>query len=132
MAGSGQQLVQALIFAALDTCPRQLLRTLAAPLRALLDDKAYGNAALGWLSHALIMPDMPGMDDLPTLTRFQFTSSASAKCETPVANGCIYGGQNKHCTLCVMTKQFRLLHKLWYKPHAMVVSMAVVLSKKLS
>lgn len=70
MAGSGQQLVQALIFAALDTCPRQLLRTLAAPLRALLDDKAYGNAALGWLSHALTMPDMPGMDAFPILASF--------------------------------------------------------------
>ncbi len=61
LAGSGQQLVQALIYAALDTCPRQLLRALAAPLRALLDDRAYGTAALGWLSHALTMPDMPGM-----------------------------------------------------------------------
>lgn len=61
VAGSGQQLVQALIYAALDTCPRQLLRMLAAPLRALLDDRAYGTAAVGWLSHALTIPDMPGM-----------------------------------------------------------------------
>ena len=87
MAGSGQQLVQALIFAALDTCPRQLLRTLAAPLRALLDDKAYGNAALGWLSHALTMPDMPGVDDLPILARYKFTSGASARYSSPMING---------------------------------------------
>ena len=69
MAGSGQQLVQALIFAAVDTCPRQLLRVLAAPLRALLDDRAYGQAAVGWLSHALTMPDMPGASQnvVPTI-----------------------------------------------------------------
>ena len=61
ITSSGQQLVQALIFAALDTCPRQLLRTLAAPLRALLDDKLYGSAALGWLTHALSLPDASGL-----------------------------------------------------------------------
>ena len=71
MAGSGQQLVQALIFAAVDTCPRQLLRVLAAPLRALLDDRAHGHTAVGWLSHALTMPNMPGMSQVsvPTMTR---------------------------------------------------------------
>jgi hypothetical protein len=61
VTSSGQQLVQALIFAALDSCPRQLLRTLAAPLRAILDDRSYGSPALGWLTHALNLPNTPGV-----------------------------------------------------------------------
>ena len=61
MSRDGQRLVQGLVFAALDTCPRHLLRTLAAILRALLDDKAYSSAAHAWLSHALSMPETPGV-----------------------------------------------------------------------
>lgn len=78
MTSSGQQLVQALTFAALDSCPRQLLRTLAAPLRALLDDKSYGSAALGWLTHALTLPDTPGLHtpDVPLCSaNLSFTSA---------------------------------------------------------
>ena len=78
MTSSGQQLVQALTFAALDSCPRQLLRTLAAPLRALLDDKSYGSAALGWLTHALNLPDTPGLHipDVPLCSaNLSFTSA---------------------------------------------------------
>ena len=61
MRSGGQRLVQGLIFAALDTCPRHLLRTLAAILRALLDDKVYSSAAHAWLSHALSMPEATGV-----------------------------------------------------------------------
>ena len=61
MRSNGQRLVQGLIFAALDTCPRHLLRAVAAILRALLDDKIYSSAAHAWLSHALSMPETPGL-----------------------------------------------------------------------
>ena len=44
MSHQGQELVQALALALLQTCPRHLLRSLAAPLRALLEDPAMSDA----------------------------------------------------------------------------------------
>lgn len=44
MSHQGQELVQALALALLQTCPRHLLRSLAAPLRALLEDSAMADA----------------------------------------------------------------------------------------
>lgn len=52
--------MQALLFAALDTCPRLLLRSLAAPLRALLEDTAFREAAHHWIIHAISQPALPG------------------------------------------------------------------------
>ena len=44
MIHQGQELVQALALALLQTCPRHLLRSLAAPLRALFEDPTMSDA----------------------------------------------------------------------------------------
>ena len=44
LSHQGQGLVQALALALLQTCPRHLLRSLAAPLRALLEDSTMSDA----------------------------------------------------------------------------------------
>lgn len=44
MSHQGQELVQALALALLQTCPRHLLRSLAAPLRALFEDPSMSDA----------------------------------------------------------------------------------------
>ena len=50
MSHQGQELVQALALALLQTCPRHLLRSLAAPLRALLEDPTMSDAVKSTLS----------------------------------------------------------------------------------
>ncbi|KAK9902253.1 hypothetical protein WJX75_009732 [Coccomyxa subellipsoidea] len=57
----GEAVVQALLFAACDTCPRHLLRNVATPLRALLDDSTFREAAQHWLVHAASQPNLPGV-----------------------------------------------------------------------
>lgn len=44
MSHQGQELVQALALALVQTCPRHLLRSLASPLRTLLQDDAMSDA----------------------------------------------------------------------------------------
>ncbi|CAL8466105.1 g5641 [Coccomyxa elongata] len=61
LSGGGQALVQALLFAACDTCPRHLLRMVAAPLRALLEDATLSEAAQHWIVHAASQPNLPGV-----------------------------------------------------------------------
>lgn len=61
LSGGGQALVQALLFAACDTCPRHLLRMVAAPLRALLEDATFAEAARHWVVHAASQSRLPGM-----------------------------------------------------------------------
>lgn len=50
MRHQGRELVQALALALLQTCPRHLLRSLAAPLRALLEDAAMADAVKTFFS----------------------------------------------------------------------------------
>ncbi len=60
MSRCGEALVQALLFAACDTCPRHLLRMVAAPIRALLEDSTFREAAQQWIVHAASQPGLPG------------------------------------------------------------------------
>jgi len=53
----------ALLRAAADTCPQQLLRAAATALRALLASGAHGSAARAAVVHALSAPDFPGTSE---------------------------------------------------------------------
>jgi hypothetical protein len=57
---NGGALTQALLTAAVDTCPRHLLRPLAGALRALLTDEGFREAARQWAVHVLSSPALPG------------------------------------------------------------------------
>ncbi len=60
MVQHGQLLLRTLLTATIDTCPRQLVRSLAAPLHSLLQDQQLGSDARGWLQQLLSLPDLPG------------------------------------------------------------------------
>lgn len=65
----GQTLCKALLFAAADTCPRQLLRTLATTLRALLCDSVFREPARQWIIHAVSSSTFPGVGGSQDLAR---------------------------------------------------------------
>jgi hypothetical protein len=62
MASQGEVLLWALLWAVCESAPRQLMRTLARPLRALLTDadEAQRENARRWLMTALRSPEFPG------------------------------------------------------------------------
>ena len=68
LQGGGQGLVNGLLAAAADTCPRHLLRTLGTTLRALLADEAFREPARQWVVHALCAPTFPGAHVLKRVT----------------------------------------------------------------
>lgn len=59
--GGAGGMAAALLRAAADTCPRQLLRSAAASLRALLAHPAHGAGVRHAVVQALSAPDFPGM-----------------------------------------------------------------------
>ena len=60
MVQHGQVLLRTMLTATIDTCPRQLVRSLAAPLHSLLQDQQLGSDARVWLQQLLSLPDLPG------------------------------------------------------------------------
>ena len=60
MLQHGQVLMRTMLTATIDTCPRQLVRSLAAPLYSLLQNQQLGSDARVWLQQLLSLPDLPG------------------------------------------------------------------------
>ena len=60
LVAQGQSMVEALLCALCDTCPRQLMRIAGDRLRALLTHPVLGQNAAGWMQATIMSGQLPG------------------------------------------------------------------------